>query len=437
MSYRFVNIAMELVSAMVLIVLIISLLQKQKRTRQDRLFLFSLACHTVATLTDAMAWGFNKIPGTAYLLLTHAGNFLSYITGSLGHFFFMAYIILKVTARTKLPKELSRRLLWLTGAMSLIIFGLAIANIFNGMLYTIDENNHFRWGDWALTTNMVAFLQCSLLVIPLWRGRKSLERHEIWLLLSYWLLPAFSVLFNLWEHRLMLAYPALMLSLLLIYVNVQQEQERRLSQQELALTRSNTSIMLSQIQPHFLYNALTSIQDLCTRDPAGAEAAIRDFSRYLRGNMDSIGEQRPVLFEKEMEHVRIYLSLEKMRFEERLQVVFDIEATDFRLPSLSLQPIVENAVRYGVTRREGGGTVTIRTREATDGWRIIIEDDGAGFDPGQAKEDGRTHTGIDNVRQRLASICDGRLTISSTIGKGTVATIIIPREAVQDEHPDR
>ena len=197
---------------------------------------------------------------------------------------------------------------------------------------------------------------------------------------------------------------------------------------ETELVQNRISIMLSQIQPHFLYNSLNSIRQLCKSDPAEAQIAIENFAKYLRNNLDSIKRNTLVPFTKEMEHIRIYLALEKMRFEDELQIVWKVEADGFMLPSLTIQPLVENAVKYGVGKKPGGGTVTISTTETAKDYVITVHDDGVGYDPTETQDDGRTHIGIDNVRSRLGSMCQGTLNIETTPGIGTTATVRIPKE---------
>ena len=97
------------------------------------------------------------------------------------------------------------------------------------------------------------------------------------------------------------------------------------------------------------------------------------------------------------------------------------------MPALSVEPIVENAVKHGISQNENGGYVKISTDETEAGYEIKVEDNGAGFDVGDIGNDGRLHVGIANVRTRLESMTKGTLTIESEIGKGTCATIFIPR----------
>ena len=189
-------------------------------------------------------------------------------------------------------------------------------------------------------------------------------------------------------------------------------------------------IMLSQIRPHFLYNSLGAIRDLC--DAQEAKEAVDQFSLYLKGNMDALNTGGTIPFLAELEHTKAYLELEQLRFMDALRVEYDIACTDFELPTLTLQPIVENAVRHGARGAEQDvGTVKIATREYPDRWKIIVTDDGPGFDPEnpRPKNDGRTHIGIRNVRERLKSVSGGELRIESRPGKGTVATLVIPKNS--------
>ena len=194
------------------------------------------------------------------------------------------------------------------------------------------------------------------------------------------------------------------------------------------LLQMRISIMVSQIQPHFLYNSLTSIAQLCEKNPTQAKKATIEFADYMRHNMNSLKDEKPVSFASELNHLKTYLSLEKMRFGDDLNVVFDIRTTDFNIPSLAVQPLVENAVKHGVGMKEDGGTVTIATKEAEDHYEIIVSDDGVGFDVTVPKNDGRAHVGMENVRNRLETMCNATVETESTPGKGTVVKILIPKE---------
>lgn len=189
------------------------------------------------------------------------------------------------------------------------------------------------------------------------------------------------------------------------------------------LERSKTALLLSQIKPHFLYNSLSAIRELCRQDPEDARTAIGIFIDYLRGNMESLQKDHNVHFSKELKHIYTYLELEKMRFGDDLNIVLDIQETEFYIPPLIVQPLVENAVKHGICSREDGGTLTFRTYRENDQVVIQIKDDGMGFDPNKKLEKG--HVGLNNVRNRLQSLVGGELDIKSILGEGTIVTIKI------------
>ena len=204
---------------------------------------------------------------------------------------------------------------------------------------------------------------------------------------------------------------------------------------EKELYEAQVSVMVSQIQPHFMYNALSSIAMLCTVDPETAQEATVEFADYLRGNMDSLKQKAPVPFTAELEHLKKYLYIEKLRFGKKLNVEYDIQATEFVVPQLSIQPLVENAVKHGVGMKKKGGTVTIATRDAGEAFEVIIKDDGVGFDTSAPrKEDGRSHVGIENTRKRLKDMCGADVITTSVIGEGTTVKVVLPKEVQNNEN---
>lgn len=206
-----------------------------------------------------------------------------------------------------------------------------------------------------------------------------------------------------------------------------QRMEAEKQAMELKLQESQISIMLSQIQPHFLYNTLNSIYQLCETNPMRARSMVNFFAEYLRNNLSTLEEPGLISFETELAHIQTYLEIEKIRFEDTLEIEYDIKCDAFSLPVLTVQPIVENAVKHGTSKKRGGGKVVISTREDEKDYIINVSDTGCGFDPSVPKNDGKIHIGIENVRQRLSNMCEGSLTIESEIGVGTSVTIRIPK----------
>ena len=202
----------------------------------------------------------------------------------------------------------------------------------------------------------------------------------------------------------------------------------RTKEMEAELKDKSIAVMISQIQPHFLYNSLNSIAELCVVDPKRAEKATIDFSRYLRGNMGALNENKAIEFEDELNHLRHYIELEKLRYGDDLQFEYDIRESAFTLPALTVQPLVENAVNHGIRYHKMKGKVKISSFSDEENYYVTIEDDGVGFNPEEAIDDGRKHVGIANVKYRLDVICGGSVEIDSKKGVGTLVTIKIPKE---------
>ena len=195
------------------------------------------------------------------------------------------------------------------------------------------------------------------------------------------------------------------------------------------LTESRMSTMMSQIRPHFIYNTLGSIEQLCSIDPPKAGELVHNFAKYLRGNFGELDNPKPILMSKEMEHVHHYVSIENVRFPD-MTFSFEMNSVDFQIPALTIQPIVENAIKHGLMKLPKGGTIRVLSYETDTHYCVSVEDDGVGFDTGKLLDD-RNHVGIRNIRGRLKAMVNGTLEIESTEGVGTAVLIKIPKEVEQ------
>ena len=212
--------------------------------------------------------------------------------------------------------------------------------------------------------------------------------------------------------------------------------------------RRQAQVMALRMRPHFIYNVMTSIYYLCAADPARAQEVTLDFTDYLRANFEATAQEGEVPFARELEHTRAYLAVEQARLEGGILVEFDCPHTAFRLPPLTLQPLVENAVKHGADPELPPLRVRISTREEPGFSVVTVEDTGPGFAdaadgaPAGAPEDAGLREGplgeavfsdssanpataLANVRERLAA-CNSTLEIAKRAGGGTVATIRVP-----------
>jgi LytS/YehU family sensor histidine kinase len=192
------------------------------------------------------------------------------------------------------------------------------------------------------------------------------------------------------------------------------------------LAESRISTMMSQIRPHFIYNTLGSIEQLCELDPPKAGKLVHNFAKYLRVNFKEMDNLKPIRMSQEMEHVHHYISIEHVRFPD-MTFSFEMNSDDFSLPALTIQPIVENAVKHGLMKLQKGGSIRVMSYETDTHYCVTVEDDGVGFDTSILRDE-REHVGIRNIRGRLKAMVDGTLEIESTQGVGTKVLITIPKE---------
>ena len=213
----------------------------------------------------------------------------------------------------------------------------------------------------------------------------------------------------------------LALTMFIIILSDEVEQSLR---QEREIARQHASIMALQMRPHFIYNTMTSIYYLCDQDPAKAKQITLDFTTYLRRNFTALESDKLIPFTEELEHTRAYLAVEQAQFEDRLFVEYDTPHTVFLLPPLTLQPIVENAVKHGMDPEAEPLQITIRTRDTGAVSEITVTDNGPGY---EAADEEKPHVALKNIRRRLEMMCRGKMTIEAPKGGGTRVTVTIPQ----------
>lgn len=301
---------------------------------------------------------------------------------------------------------------------------LAIAQ-FTTFFYYVTPDNQYKHGSWHLimVAPMFAVMIINLFAVIRRRNKLSTKYFVAFLL---HLLPLQATLFfhNLFDENIFSVVLGMSISTLAMFAVILYDQIESYIGQQREIAHQRASIMVLQMRPHFIYNAMMSIYYLCAKDSKKAQQVTLDFTTYLRKNFTAIASENTVPFPDELEHTRAYLAVEQVQFEDSLFVEYDTPHKEFRLPPLTLQPIVENAVKHGMDPEYAPLCISIRTRETDSGSEIIVEDNGPGFAP--ADGDCEPHTALANIRQRLEMMCGGKLTIRPRKGGGTVVSVIIP-----------
>ena len=423
------NVSIELWGVAFCIIGIAStLLFSRAQVNYRQLIIAGFALEMVAAGGDAIAGIFRGQSGGLAWVATHIGNAATFIGGFLLLGVITSYACVRIHEAGG-----SRYKTWDTivrvGAIAMCVLTVL------GAFYYIDDANIYHRSDWYWISMVFTVVVGLTNAVIISMNARKLHRTATACMLFYAIAPLVASIIQVAIYGPNFLVMASVISLIILFFEMQGhsanllvEQKTALAQARAEATESRIAVMVSQIQPHFLFNTLDTIYGLCDEDAQLAKKAIASFSRYLRTNLNSLKRTTPVPIETEMEHVRTYLELERMSDEDRVEYEIDLAARGFAVPTLSIQTLVENAVKHGIGEREQGGHVTVSTRELEDEYTVSIVDDGVGFAPDEIDYDA-DHVGIENTRSRLAAMCGGSLDVQSEPGCGTTVTIHIPKEA--------
>ena len=317
----------------------------------------------------------------------------------------------------------------------------ALATFTEGFYYLTPENRYYRGPLYPLIpVPMLAILLLNF--VGTMRRRARLSRKAFLSFLVAILPMTVTLCVHMFVDIYQLIYICTVLSALSMYGlilsdQIEQDrrqqrkivlQEREIARQQREIAHERASVMVLQMRPHFVYNTLTSIHCLCKLNPQKAQQITMDFSNYLHRNFNAVASDSAILFSRELEHTRAYLAVEQALHDDMLVVDWNTAFTHFRLPPLTLQPIVENAVKHGMDPDAEPLYISIRTRHTDSGAEVTVEDTGPGFDP---SDESKPHAALKNIQQRLAMMCHGKMTISHRKEGGTVVTVTIPDRAAE------
>ena len=295
------------------------------------------------------------------------------------------------------------------GKLILILWGASVISIVVGIMtntfFPVSESNADLTEYFMLPIYLAVSITGLIVnLIAVIRRRKQLSKISFIVILCYLLVP----------------FPVtiLIMELMMLF-----DQEEIYLKQKEEIARQKASLYVLQMRPHFIYNTMTSIYYLIDQDKDKAQQVILNFTNYLRKNFTAIANESTVPFSEELEHAQAYLYIEKVRFDGKLFIEFDTPYNEFKIPPLTLQPIVENAVKHGVDPDLEPLHIIVHTRKIKKGVEVIVEDTGPGFNNTDNNE---PHIALNNIRERLKMMCGGKLTVSARTGGGTVVSILIP-----------
>ncbi|MBR3099560.1 MAG: histidine kinase [Clostridia bacterium] len=347
----------------------------------------------------------------------------------LGVGFYHAY----VQTFFNLSREDDARLRMINRVFAAIPLLIILFNLPTQLLFTVNESGYVRYGSLYSVYNTFNGIWYIFYVIMIFR--KVRNRRILVSLLSYSIPVMIIVLVDLvlvsfggtFHFDSLIAFTAF-LSLFMIFCFVFVDHSREALRVKEQLAQSELNTVMLQINPHLIYNTLATIAGLCTENPKAAEEMTYRFSDYLRDNINGASSHPMISFRQELNHLQRYLSIEQIRFP-NIHVYYDLETEDFNIPNMTLQPLVENAIKHGINKSDREeGTVNISTQETEDAWIVRVTDDGAGFTELPESKGGQ-HLGVHNVRFRLKALCEGSLKLTGVPGEGTVCEITLPKGA--------
>lgn len=417
------NIGCLFSSAIIALLLFISIANKSKNEEVKPTLLLFLGGVLAALWTDLLSYF------AAYIwkigAITSVLCILTYTAEGMSFYFLYLYILNLVENRRG---EKFRNYVKYSVLIYVILSCLLYASsAFTNWFYTINEQGFYVVTD---KTGLAAVIMLPIFVLNIIAAivyRRQLMKKEKFIITAhciiYLLLGAIDNMFVL-----DLRFVAITIAALTISIWMENDQLIELKNKERELMETELNALRLQMNPHFLYNTLASVDGLCIIDPKEARKLIAKLTKHLRksylDNPDLVWD-----FSRELDSVKSYAEIEQTRFQ-NLKIIYDIETDEFTLPTHTVQPLLENAIKYGICgRRNSEGTVTITTKETDAAYFIKIADDGVGFDVNSIPEDsGRTRIGIKNVKRRLEILFGGSMEIKSIIGIGTEVVICIPKE---------
>lgn len=310
-------------------------------------------------------------------------------------------------------------------ALWVVFFIMLVISCFTDIFFIVTPDSQYVRTSWYPLGILPLSIIMILNVIGLIIRRNKLSKRYFVAFLIYLLPMTVIVAVLMFVPIYLHLFLGVVICALSMYAIIVSDQIVQHFRQQREIAHQHASVMVLQMRPHFIYNTMMSIYYLCKQDADKAQQVTLDFTTYLRKNFTAIASENMVDFKEELEHTRAYLAVEQAQHEDMLYVDYDTPHTRFRIPPLTLQPLVENAVKHSLDPNGDPLHIYIRTRLIDKNNEITVENTGADFKP---SDDSEPHTALTNISQRLEMMCGGKMTFSPRNGGGTIVKVILPQK---------
>lgn len=435
-TFASINIAIEFVAVLLALSTLIGTFALSKKKTKEKLPLASIILLLgLSALANALYFLFMGREGEDVKTLNFILKFVRIGVG----FWLVAGINDFILSLFGEPKSWYK--IYKIGVYSLMGFMtiLLVINVFTHFIYYVDDKNVYQRSDAFFLIHLVEGLVWTADAVLFFLNRKTLSKQvKRTFYISLFFLVVTTALQFVFSQ---IAFYDIMIVMNIVFLMFGEQVQMReqlaerdkqlLRQQEEMMTlRQNT--LIKQIQPHFIYNSLFSIRNI-DGNPEETRRAITEFANYIRGNLAALDGKEMIPFETEIEYVKDYVSLQQRRFPGKIDVKYDVTDADFSVPPLTVQILVENAIKHGISVRYESGKISVSSRREGDFHVITVEDDGVGFDTEKLKNTDRV--GLRAVTTRLEYFVRGTISVQSEPGKGTLVTIRIPVSSQKNAKP--
>ncbi|MCR5107306.1 MAG: histidine kinase [Lachnospiraceae bacterium] len=424
MIIRVLHIAFEIWGVFLCLFMSVGVSYKRKH-RDDfaNKMLALLFSNAIILISDVCAWIFRGDTSTLGYYMVRISNFMVFL-------FSFIFIIAGVNIYNEVLSRRLKRGTLLFAKIEyvlcfLLILLLILSRIF-GFYYDFDSGNRYFRTDYFWVQELLSAVCVLIFMITLIRYYKLFAGYERAAVFFSIFVILTAIIIQVFVYGISLINISITIFMVAVYLCYEAKYSMDILEKEKKLNEKRIRLFNNQIQPHFIFNSLLVIEEMCRDNPEAVET-IRHFAGFLRNTVDNMSETECIDLKDELELVDNYLYMQKKRFGDTIKDIEEIEDVDFKVPAFTIQVLVENAIRHGIRAKyPPGGTIWIKTYRSGSDHVIEVIDDGVGFDPESIDMDDEVHIGLNNVKTRLEMMCKGSFEIKSSVGAGAGVLIKIP-----------